>query len=318
MIAIDSAHELLRAGRPADALAELVTAANAGDAPSALELGVWFLEGKFVQRDLHRSRAAFGRAAELGEMAAERVFTSFLAIGVGAAPDWEGALQRLRQFAARDALAAEQLELLERMDLTQSGDPLESAFGQQLSVEPEIYCFERLFSSDECAFLISAAQPLLQPSVVVEPSTGELRPHPIRTSEGAMFPWASEDLVVHALNRRLAAASATPVACGEPLQVLRYGPGQEYRPHIDALPQGENQRIFTMLVYLNHDYQGGETLFNRTGLAFRGDIGTALLFRNSLPDGSPDRKAQHAGLPVVCGEKFIASRWIREQPLMAR
>jgi prolyl 4-hydroxylase len=129
-----------------------------------------------------------------------------------------------------------------------------------------------------------------------------------------MFPWVSEDLVIHALNRRIAITSGTDVFAGEPLQVLRYSPGQQYRPHLDALPTGDNQRILTMLVYLNEDYEGGETHFTRTGLRFAGSAGDALLFRNATSDGLPDEMAQHAGLPVVRGEKYLASRWIRQRP----
>jgi len=69
-----------------------------------------------------------------------------------------------------------------------------------------------------------------------------------------------------------------------------------------------------MLVYLNDDYEGGETVFLRTGLRFKGKKGDALLFRNALPDGRADEMAQHAGLPVTVGEKIIASRWIRARP----
>jgi len=164
---------------------------------------------------------------------------------------------------------------------------------------------------------VQTAEPLLQQSVVVDPATGVLRPHPVRTSDGASFPWASEDLVISALNRRIAAASGTDVKCGEPLQVLRYRPGQEYRPHFDALPSNENQRVLTMLVYLNSGYSGGETSFTRAGLTVAGRMGDALLFRNARPGGSPDLNAEHAGLPVSSGEKYLASRWIRERPMIA-
>ncbi|WP_331040153.1 2OG-Fe(II) oxygenase [Allosphingosinicella sp.] len=124
-----------------------------------------------------------------------------------------------------------------------------------------------------------------------------------------------ENPAVHALNRRLAAASGTQVTQGEPLQILRYSPGQEYKAHVDALPVGTNQRILTMLVYLNEDYAGGETKFLETGLGFKGRTGDALLFRNASADGRPDPMARHAGLPVTRGQKLIASRWIRAKPL---
>lgn len=68
-----------------------------------------------------------------------------------------------------------------------------------------------------------------------------------------------------------------------------------------------------MLVYLNEDYEGGETFFPRFDLKVRGRRGDALLFRNTLDDGRPDERTAHAGLPVTRGVKLIASRWIRQR-----
>ena len=113
----------------------------------------------------------------------------------------------------------------------------------------------------------------------------------------------------------MAKASGTNVKQGEPLQVLRYLPGQEYRPHFDALGQTENQRILTLLVYLNEDYEGGGTRFMQSGLTVKGNKGDGLLFRNASDDGRRDLNSQHAGLAVTAGEKFIASRWIRQRAL---
>ena len=114
---------------------------------------------------------------------------------------------------------------------------------------------------------------------------------------------------------RLAKASGTNVRQGEPLQVLRYLPGQEYRPHFDALGQAENQRILTFLVYLNDGYDGGGTRFMKSALTVNGRRGDALLYRNADDSGRPDPNSQHAGEPLKAGEKFIASRWIRQRAL---
>ena len=98
--------------------------------------------------------------------------------------------------------------------------------------------------------------------------------------------------------------------------MLRYSPGQEYRAHLDAIANSENQRILTFLVYLNDDFEGGETEFLATGLKFKGAKGDGLLFRNADASGQPDPGSKHAGLPVLSGEKYLASRWIRERPLL--
>jgi prolyl 4-hydroxylase len=294
---------------------QLRAAADAGDAAAALKLATLELEGQLIPRDLVAARRHFQRAGELGSDVGQNVFIAFLANGIGGEPDWAGAVDLLRTMAG-DPRAARQLELLAGMELTDTGFPVRVAQGDMLCERPQAWTFSKLFSAAECAYLIDAADPLLQPSVIVDPSTGQLRPHPVRTSDGAAFPWALEDLVISALNRRIAAATRTDLSQGEPLQVLRYAPGPEYRPHFDALPAGANQRVLTMLVYLNEGYAGGETAFTRQGTTFAGRTGDALLFRNALDDGSPDIESQHAGLPVRAGEKFIATRWIREKPLI--
>jgi prolyl 4-hydroxylase len=69
----------------------------------------------------------------------------------------------------------------------------------------------------------------------------------------------------------------------------------------------------TALVYLNDDYEGGETCFIKTGLTVKGRKGDALLFRNATPDRALDPMTEHAGLPVTRGVKLLASRWIRER-----
>jgi prolyl 4-hydroxylase len=133
----------------------------------------------------------------------------------------------------------------------------------------------------------------------------------MRTSDGSTIHWLIEDPAVHALNRRLAAASGSDAAQGEAIQILRYRPGQQYHPHFDFVRASDNQRTWTALVYLNHDYTGGETSFLRTGLKVKGRKGDAIVFRNAGADGGPDPMSEHAGLPVAGGVKYLASRWIR-------
>jgi prolyl 4-hydroxylase len=183
-----------------------------------------------------------------------------------------------------------------------------------VSNAPYLTLFRALFTPEECRYLVEAAAPMLAPSVVVDPASGAQRPDPVRVSDAMGFTAPLENPAVHALNQRLAAASGTLAAQGEPLQVLRYRPGGEYRPHFDAIPGFANQRILTMIVWLNADYEGGETMFMKTGMKIKGDRGDALLFRNARPDGGRDPDAAHAGLKVTSGEKWIASRWIRALP----
>lgn len=302
-------------GRTHDAYQLLSTQAAAGDAGALFTLGLWRLSGQNVPRNLAASRDFFRRAATAGHDDAARIYTAFVAGGTGGPANWADALRLMSARAETDASAARQLDIISDMALTSEGEPVALPGPKQLSASPKATLFPKLFSPAECAFLIEVAEPIMQPSVIVHPQTGQPMRNPVRTSDAAAFPLADEDPALHALNRRIAAASGTRVKQGEPLQVLRYRPGQEYRPHSDVLPGERNQRVLTMLVYLNDGYRGGETFFMANGLKVRGEIGDALLFRNVREDGRPDENAAHAGLPVTSGVKFISSRWIRAAPL---
>jgi prolyl 4-hydroxylase len=253
---------------------------------------------------LAEARDLFGRAGEAGSREAAVIHCNLVASQV----DWEGGLRLLRGLARISPRCRRELEIVEAMG---TGQP---PAGELIGEAPHLTLFRGLFSKAECLYLIEAATPMLAPAVVVDAATGRQRPDPARISDGVGFTLPLENPAVHALGRRIAAASGTKVAQGEPLQILRYRPGGEYKPHFDAIPGFANQRILTMLVWLNEDYEGGETMFMKTGAKLKGGIGDALLFRNALADGRRDPDSGHAGLPVTRGEKLIASRWIRARP----
>lgn len=251
------------------------------------------------------ARDLFARAGAAGHREAAIIFCNLTASG----GDWERGIALLRALAEVSPRCRRELAIVEAID-PDAAVPV----GEALSEAPHLTLFEALFSRAECDYLAGAAAPMLARSVVVDAATGRQRPDPVRVSDSVGFTLPLENPAVHALGRRIAAASGTHVAQGEPLQVLRYRPGGEYKPHFDAIPGFANQRILTMIVWLNEDYAGGETMFVKTGARIRGRAGDALLFRNALPDGRRDPDCAHAGLPVTRGEKWIASRWIRARP----
>lgn len=310
---LDQVDALLAARRFAEAARLLLQSAGAGETAAIAELAQWRIVGNLIRRDLAEARRLLGVAGAAGDSHSALLHAGFLAAGTGGPDDWPAALAELRALAKREAPARAQLRLLESMALDGNGFPARPIALRPLSEAPHVAAAPGFMTEAECAYLKTAAEPTLQPSVVVDPVTRQMVPHPVRRSEGTQFGVFAEDLVVNALNRRMAAASGTRIDQGEPLQLLRYRPGGEYKPHLDALPAEPNQRIMTMLVYLSDDFEGGETRFPHTGLTFRGRVGDALVFRNSGPDGRPDPLSLHAGLPVTRGAKYLASRWIRAE-----
>jgi prolyl 4-hydroxylase len=307
---------LLANGRPPQAMDLLDHAARQGDASALEMLAEMALTGEIVHRDLALSRDLYARAAAAGSASAAAVHRAFVANGTGAPRDWTAALQLLVEAAPHDPEASEDLAIIQAMALLPNGNPVAPFAFEQLSTSPDAKALRGLFTPQECDFLMHRSGPRMQPALVVDPQTGEQVPNPVRTSYSTMYPLMAESPAIHALNRRLAAASGTSVEQGEPLQVLRYTPGQEYRPHLDAIANTDNQRILTFLVYLNDDFEGGETEFLTSRLKFKGTKGDGLLFRNAAASAQPDPSSRHAGLPVTAGEKYLASRWIRERPLM--
>lgn len=294
----------------------LEAAARDGEGEAALTLADWRMAGDPIRRDLALARQCYGRAAELGIAVAQPIHIALLANGAGGiGRRWQEALERLGQEARRDPAARAEHEIIAAMHLDPEGDPATLPPPATLNQAPLIRTFAGFLSPAECRYLTRLAGPHLQPSVVIDPQTGRMIQHPIRTADSAGFPFVSEGPALHAINRRIAAATGTDYAQGEPVQILSYAPGQQYRLHSDAIAGEANQRSVTLLVCLEDGFAGGETIFPRLGIAWRGKAGDAIAFANIDVDGRPDPLAWHAGNPVTSGRKVILSKWIRANPL---
>ncbi len=187
---------------------------------------------------------------------------------------------------------------------------------EALSTTPDAKVYRTAFSAAACEYVMASAVRLLQPSRIVDPTTGAARADPYRSSLTAVVSPVDYDAGLNFIAERIAVLAAEPLGNAEFLSVLRYAPGQEYRPHFDWLPEGEDlqrggQRRTTALLYLNDEYEGGETAFTEAGAGFRGGPGDLLVFRNTGPEGAPDMTSRHASLPVKSGAKWIASQWFR-------
>jgi hypothetical protein len=182
---------------------------------------------------------------------------------------------------------------------------------------------EGFATAAECEWVVRSARHKLQPALVWDPVTGEGRSDPDRTNRALELGVSDMDVVLQMLRARIAAASNLPLPVFEPAQVMQYRPGEEFRPHYDFLDPLEpgysaelarrGQRIATFILYLNDDFEGGETDFPDAGLSHRGRSGDALLFANVDSAGAPDRLTRHSGRPPSRGEKWILSQWIRDR-----
>jgi prolyl 4-hydroxylase len=306
---LTEAFALFQAGRVSEAIKIIEDRASVDDADALFTLGDIYWRGAGVPQDLARGRELFRRSSDAGQPMGIRAYTNLLASGIAGERNWSRAVERLTIESRSDFLRNRMLEVVRAMKLTASGDPVETPIGERLSEHPDVLLFRGAFTAGECDFLRLLAEPTYQRSIVGIGSQNV--PDPMRTSDGSTIHWLIEDPATHAINSRLAALTRTRAEQGEPLQILRYRPGQQYYPHVDWLGD-ENRRVTTALIYLNDDYAGGETAFVKTGLAVKGRKGDVLAFRSVGPDNEFDPLSEHAGLPVKSGTKYLASRWIRE------
>lgn len=188
------------------------------------------------------------------------------------------------------------------------------------SLYPRVVLLGNVLSPHECAELIDTARGRLKRSATFNATTGQNEAHQSRTSDGTYLPTACTPLVAR-IEQRIAELAGWPLDHAEPLQVLHYGPGAEYKPHYDYFdPDGPGaeaalrhggQRVATLVTYLNTPLRGGATTFPDAGLEFAAVQGNAVFF--SYDRAHPSTKTLHAGAPVLEGEKWVLTRWFRER-----
>lgn len=189
----------------------------------------------------------------------------------------------------------------------------------QMRTAPDLMEFEGLLSDAECEALIQAAQPRLSRSLTVDVQTGGHEIHPDRSSQGMFFERAETPLIA-AIEARIAKLLQWPAAHGENLQILCYPPGAQYLPHYDYFDPDQpgtaellkrgGQRVATLIIYLREPEGGGATVFPDINLSIAPKRGNAVFFSYAAPNASS--LTLHGGAPVTAGEKWIATKWLRQ------
>ncbi|MFS7973768.1 putative procollagen-proline 4-dioxygenase [Helianthus anomalus] len=221
-----------------------------------------------------------------------------------------------------------------------------------LSWTPRAQYFPGFATAQQCESIIKMAEVRLSPSgLALRKGDTTENTKGVRTSSG-MFISASEDKTgtLDLIEKKIERATMIPRIQGEPFNVLRYEIGQRYLQHYDTFnpieygPQ-KSQRVHDLLnlgcfkmasflLYLSDVEEGGETMFpyellsesqndesmsstydveKCNGLKVKPRKGDGLLFYSLYPNGTIDPTSLHGGCAVIKGQKWVATKWIRNQ-----
>jgi hypothetical protein len=310
----------------------LLAGEQAGSAEAAYQLGVMAWCDGTVAFDLARMQERLRFAAQGGHAPALRAIALVYArdpahaalaetclrraAALGDAPS--GDLLARRGAPAPTSAVAPPLPELPTPKL----DIAPPAVHEVKSRSPFIETIDDVLSAEECALIITLGAAYLQPSIVLTDSAQAVR-SVYRTSSEMTFSAFREDFALRWIQWRMIAATGATLAQAEHTILLRYLPGQENGPHHDYLlpsfdgnephPDMPGQRASTVFCYLNDVDEGGETDFPLAGVRVAPRRGRTVHFRNLTDDGAPNAQTLHAGLPVVRGEKWLATIWTRER-----
>lgn len=300
-------------------------------------LAVRLLLGRSAPLDPKEAVLLLHKAARQGGAEAALVLANLSATGEHAPQSWSNALGHLARAAELGAERPQaQLRLLAAGAPAARGESLKAGWAglaKQVRVadwlrppaarviwpEPRASVVEGFLPSEVCDWIAARAHPSLRRADVFDQATGASRQDERRSNSSAYFDLLTTDVVLSLVRAKVAAVAGSTPGRLEASQVLHYAVGQRFDLHFDFLNTAaggfasaeHGQRVKTVIVYLNDDFEGGETHFPRLPLSHRGKKGDALIFSNVDAAGLPDRRTLHAGLPPTRGEKWVLSHWVR-------
>lgn len=193
-----------------------------------------------------------------------------------------------------------------------------------LNDDPPVAMFMEVLNTSECAYLVALSRPFLKRSDVIDPdSRQDGMTSSVRTSSGTYLPFHLVDIISRYIEQKIILASGEDLDRSEPMSILRYEPGEYYLPHFDyfdprltvseGLLEDGGQRTASAVTYLSIPSAGGGTRFPKLGLAVAPAPGATLWFRNCDSSGNIDPRSLHAGDAVDTGEKWVVTKWFREE-----
>ena len=187
---------------------------------------------------------------------------------------------------------------------------------------PKVYIINNFLTDEECEHFINISKDNIKPALVSGDKEGYVSNG--RTGQNC---WLKHnfDSITKSVANKISEEVGIPIENAEAFQIIYYDKTQEYKQHYDGwLFDGSEkskrnmkyggQRMKTALVYLNDVESGGGTKFTKLNMEVNAEKGKLLVFEN-VHSGTNKRHelSEHAGMPVIEGEKWAFNLWFREE-----
>ena len=196
----------------------------------------------------------------------------------------------------------------------------------------ELYVINNFITKEDCIELVNLIKAdMTKSSVSIADKAEGYIDDSVRTSSTCNLVKSKSEVVARVDNKILECIGIHE-SRGEPIQGQHYDKTQEFKQHTDTFAPNSDeyklhcerrggQRTWTFMIYINNTKSGGETKFNLikdsdgNDISFKPKAGSAVIWNNLNPDGSPNKFSLHQGCPVVSGTKTIITKWFRERKI---
>ena len=169
------------------------------------------------------------------------------------------------------------------------------------SIYQEPVVIKDFITKELCDTIRRISKPRLKPSIINNDIVNET----IRKSKSISL---DDEFINNPIIERCNSILGHDKSIFEPLHIVKYEPGDFYKPHFDSSPV--NVRVYTFVIMLNDNYQGGETYFPNLYKYYKLGKGDALFFHNYTTDRLETKLCLHGGKEVLNGEKWVANMWV--------
>ncbi len=170
---------------------------------------------------------------------------------------------------------------------------------QLFKITEDIFLIQDFWSKERCREFIVKSEAKGYKDAAIDAGMGQRVVKSVRNNKRVMYKdeeLASETWKELSPYAPRAIGNSTAIGLNELFRFYRYKPGEEFKKHRDQSYSRNSLEAsyYTFMVYLNQDFEGGETTFNER--VIRPLTGMALIFLHSL---------EHAGSPVRKGIKYV-------------